>query len=368
VECRAGEARCEGNVPQGCAEGRWESGAECVRQTCVGGSCVGECGAGEVRCSGNMPQRCDDVGFWQDEGRCVATAPVCSGGGCVPPSSCVGLSENCGAMGAESCCVSGVVPGGTFNRGNDGAYPATVSEFRLDRYEVTVGRFRAFVGAYPGSKPVSGAGAHPRIGGGGWDAAWDGSLPVDQAALVSAVKCESTYQTWTDAAGVNEGLPMNCVSWYVAFAFCAWDGGRLPTEAEWNYAAAGGVEQRQYPWSVPAGSTVIDGSHAVYGCMEDGVSGCAFTDIATVGSRSPRGDGLWGQSDLGGSLWEWTLDWYAGYLSPCNDCANLTASSHRVLRGGGWLYAASSLLSSARVDGVPAGRNRVLGVRCARTP
>jgi formylglycine-generating enzyme required for sulfatase activity len=150
------------------------------------------------------------------------------------------------------------VPGGTFNRSNDAAYPATVSGFVLDRFEVTVGRFRRFVEAYPGSKPAAGAGRHPLIEGSGWDAGWDSNLPADAEALKRAVKCHSTYQTWTDEADEHERLPMNCLSWYLAFAFCAWDGGRLPTEAEWNYAAAGGDEQRAYTWSKPAHTTTIE--------------------------------------------------------------------------------------------------------------
>ncbi|WP_437708729.1 SUMF1/EgtB/PvdO family nonheme iron enzyme [Sorangium sp. So ce448] len=288
------------------------------------------------------------------------------------PPSCVGLAQTCGRDSDESCCATGeAVPTGKFNRSNDTAYPATVSGFLLDRFEVTVGRFRKFVEAYPGSKPGAGAGAHPKnIAGSGWDAAWDSSLPADAAALKAAVKCNSTYRTWTDVAAENEHLPMNCLSWYVAFAFCAWDGGRLPTEAEWNYAAAGGGGadgQREYPWSKPPSSTTIDSMYAGYECGPDG--SCAFSDIQAVGSKSPKGDGKWGQADLSGSLWEWVLDWYKDpYDSQCDDCANLASTSSRVLRGGSWGYGASYLLSSRRGYDVPSGRGGGVGVRCTRTP
>ncbi|WP_437586315.1 formylglycine-generating enzyme family protein [Sorangium sp. So ce1000] len=347
------------------------AGKRCVHQTCVDGKCTGECGPEDVRCSEeNRPQRCGERGSWEDADPCGAATPACDAGKCVP-RSCIGLAETCGPDSNESCCATGeAVPGGTFNRGNDAAYPATVSGFLLDRFEVTVGRFRKFVEAYPGSKPAAGAGAHPRIEGSGWNADWASKLPVDAAALKAAVKCEPEYQTWTDAAGVHEHLPMSCLSWYVAFAFCAWDGGRLATEAEWNYAAAGGGGadgQRVYPWSKPADSTAIDADHAVYGCGPD--ASCAPGDIQAVGSRSP-GDGRWGQADLAGNLREWVLDWHAApYPSgDCKDCANITMTSARVLRGGGWNDVASTLLSSGRNYDDPSARTIDVGARCARTP
>jgi formylglycine-generating enzyme required for sulfatase activity len=262
-----------------------------------------------------------------------------------------------------------LVPGGTFYRGYDGvdytdkSYPATVADFYLDKYMITVGRFRQFVNAGMGSQaspPASGAGAHPMIPGSGWSSAWNTNLPANTASL-KAVKCigNAYLVNWTDTAGSNERQPMNCIDWYEAFAFCAWDGGRLATDAEWNYAASGGSEQRYYPWSSPATSTTIDDSYAVY-------CGGSCSGTQNVGSKSPKGDGKWGQSDLAGNVWEWNLDWYASpYTNPCNNCADLTSASYRVVRGGYFDNGASYLRSASRNSDGPV--SVYVGARCART-
>jgi formylglycine-generating enzyme len=305
------------------------------------------------------------------------------GGGAGPPASCVGLPATCGPSGNAGCCESPLVAGGTYARGHDAAgdpnsgdtsNPATVSSFRLDKYEVTVGRFRAFVQAGLGtqtSPPAAGAGAHPRIGGSGWDPSWNPRLVTNTAALTAAVLCNPTYRTWTDAPGANETRPMNCVTWYEAMAFCAWDGGALPTEAEWNYAATGGDQQRASPWSSPPSSLTADGSHASYlngaNCLGDGLPGCALTDLVPVGTK-PAGDGRWGQSELVGNVSEWLLDWFGLYPTPCADCADLAVASERVVRGGSFGQAAfyMRMLSRSAVD--PASRSHGTGIRCARTP
>jgi formylglycine-generating enzyme required for sulfatase activity len=264
-------------------------------------------------------------------------------------------------------------------------YPATVNDFTLDRFEVTVGRFRQFVEDYPNDKPRKGDGAHPLIDDSGWDEAWDANLPKDQEGLMASVKCDANFRTWTDKpSDGGEALPINCVSWYVAFAFCAWDEGRLPTAAEWNYAAAGGNEQRKYPWVGDA----VDPSYAVYGCSADKASEppadgmqvdytlCTppGSDILPVGSRSPKGDGKWGQADLSGSMAEWTLDWFNVPSPTCGNCANLNDPlpdyPGRAAWGGDWNHAGDQLLSSYRT-GFAVGKDDptqfFLGVRCARS-
>ena len=289
--------------------------------------------------------------------------------GIVTASGCGELASTCGPSGDESCCLSLHVPGGAYNRSYDGVdyldagYPATVSDFYLDKYEVTVARFREFVKAGMGTQvnpPINGAGAHPKIDGSGWRTEWNVKLSANTEALTSSLKCFAQYQTWTDEAGKNELLPINCLDWYTAFAYCIWDGGRLPTEAEWNYAASGGSEHRYYPWSSPPDSTKIDDSYAVY---------CGNTcQMEKVGSRSPKGDAKWGQTDLGGNAWEWTLDWDAvKYPMPCHDCAVVDEGRYRAFRSGSNDDLAPTLRSATRHVYTP-DYHGVVGVRCARNP
>jgi len=298
--------------------------------------------------------------------------------------SCSGLAASCGPSGNDSCCKSLIVTGGTFLRGYDVAIdnsfsdqtsPATLSDFRLDKYEITVARFRAFVNSGEGTQlnpPAAGAGAHFKIANSGWDSSWNSSLNADSATFVSALKCDPTWQTWTDSSATNESLPINCITWFEAMAFCAWDGGFLPTDAEWNYAASGGPEQRAYPWSAPASSVQIDCSYANFRIVP--ASGTFCTDGMTgatnsVGHESSAGDGKWGQSDLAGNVWEWALDSYAPYSNPCDDCADVSAPSAttgRVLRGGSLRNDDLFLRSAVRNYSPPSARSSLVGARCAR--
>jgi formylglycine-generating enzyme required for sulfatase activity len=311
---------------------------------------------------------------------------------------------NCGACN-ESCCTSLEVTGGMYYRssylddsadgGMDYQAPATVSSFRLDRYLVTVGRFRQFVTAvFPpdggaGWLPAPGSGKHTYLNGGnglnvtsggyeqGWVATDDGNIAPTNSNLACDVPGPGgNFWTWTDTPDSNENLPINCVNWYEAYAFCVWDGGFLPSEAEWQYAAAGGSQQREYPW----GSTDpgMANQYAIYGgCYYPSGIGngpvpflcTGLANIAPVGSAT-LGEGLWGQFDLAGDVYEWNVDWYADYATPCADCANFLPppNLYRVLRGGSWWQDASQLSAEVRFFSDPTSRATDSGLRCARAP
>lgn len=288
--------------------------------------------------------------------------------------SCTGMTDPCyDGTAIVSCCDEKQIVGGDFPMGrsetgtdsyNGGPaeipeHVATVADFSLDTFEVTVGRFRKFVEEYDGSAPSEGAGNHPLIPSSGWKSMWNGNLPGSAAALSGSLKCHVDDQTWTDAPGTNESYPISCVSWYEAFAFCVWDGGRLPTEAELEYAAAGGDENRLFPW----GPEIPDATHANFSLSEHSSS-------LAVGSHA-AGKGRWGHYDLAGSLWEWSLDtydanWYS--LGECVNCANLSSNPDRALRGGCFLSPEASLRAAARWHAPPANHYGSYGFRCARTP
>ncbi len=265
----------------------------------------------------------------------------------------------------------------------DEADPATVSEFRMDKYLVTVGRFRQFVTAWNnGYYPANASGLHAHLNGGlglavapnveagqtyeqGWDAAdWNNVADIDPTTENLTLVCSPTHATWTSTPGSQETLPINCVDWYEAYAFCIWDGGFLPSEAEWEYVAAGGSLQLEYPWGSTDPGTA--NQYAIY----DFNYTANPTDIAPVGTAT-LGAGYWGQLDMGGEVWEWNLDWYAPtYVDPCTNCAYLTTASYRVIRGGYFGDAAGDLmpLPGSRYDDGPTAHSRLIGFRCARTP
>ncbi len=363
------------------------------------------CAPGTQRCApGNVVQTCSALCTWSiswpctlgcGEGGCIGGSMGLSNPSCVTSGSATDCDEN------ESCCGAEDVPGGEYYRtytsdadgGAEGeADPATVSGFGLDVYDVTVGRFRQYVTwvtGDAGAPPAAGAGKHVHLNGGsglavagmpgtyesGWDQGdWDTYIATGAAAVSTwstNLACDTAYDTWTDAPASHEALPINCVNWFEAYAFCIWDGGFLPSEAEWEYAAAGGAQQREYPWGGAQPTT--DNALAIYECnypqpTDAGCSGSA--NIAPVGTAE-MGQARWGQLDMAGDLFQWTLDWFAAPADPCQDCAAVTSTGQTVdrsTRGGSFGTPPMFLAASYRYKYPPTTRRNVIGFRCARTP
>jgi sulfatase modifying factor 1 len=333
-----------------------------------------------------------------------ASYPSCAAGG-------PGMT-NCGESEDESCCATEAVDtldGATYNRTFHPTFenPATVSSFRLDKYEVTVGRFRQFVAAWDGGDgflPQAQSGRHSYLndGGGlvnggdaarfeqGWNPAWDipnvRPLPENLSSCGDADASPSPYATWTNEAdGGAENRPINCANWYEAYAFCIWDQGFLPSEAEWEYAAVAGARERVFPF----GEKLSDASgyeYAIYDCLYPSPSayeapGCAdggVWNIAPVGS-APKGAGFFGQDDLGGNVSEWVFDnaplidagsgvANAPYQNPCTNCADLEDAACRGVRGGAFQNAYGFIEGATRFYGGAVGRSIHVGFRCARAP
>jgi formylglycine-generating enzyme required for sulfatase activity len=292
--------------------------------------------------------------------------------------SCMAMPTTCGPNGNESCCETITLTGGTFVRSYDGvdstdaSAPATLDySFTIDRFEVTTARFNNFIQHLP-ANPPQGAGNYRGVAMTGWNTAWDSNLPTTTAAYQTQVTSGACTTPFFNAG--NPNYPMNCVTWYEAFNFCIWDtmgSGRLPTEAEWNYLAAAGDQQRVYPWSSPATATTIDSTFAWYQCGGPGgtVGGgpCALPATAQPVGTDPKGDGFFHQADLAGSLAEATFDLFGPYPMPCTDCANTTTGSLRVYRGGSWGDTpgpGGPLHAAARAGFDPTTVSPTLGWRC----
>jgi formylglycine-generating enzyme required for sulfatase activity len=254
-----------------------------------------------------------------------------------------------------------LIPAGVFSMGSsDGdedeepVHRVTLSEYCIDKTEVTVAAYRACVQA-----------GHCRAGHA--TAQWGGQERSKQG---------SRFCNWG-----KDGLdqhPMNCVDWNQAAAYCAWTGGRLPTEAEWEFAARG-EDGRKYPWGDQGpDSTRVNACGGECVAMAQTQLGelwvetykgdDGWTATAPVGSF-PKGGSPLGVLDMAGNVWEWTDDSYGRYTSaPATDPhPTSTDASPRVCRGGGWgNFLSPRVLATQRQWQLPVTRVGDLGFRCVR--
>jgi sulfatase modifying factor 1 len=144
------------------------------------------------------------------------------------------------------------------------------------------------------------------------------------------------------------------VSYDHAIKWCAWAGGRLPTEAEWEYAARGGRTNLPYPW------------HGQIAHRKANYLGSRWVGTSPIGAYEPND---WGLLDVAGNVWEWVSDWYGKkyYESwPSKNPVGPTSGNERVLRGGSWFSSPLNLRLSGRLRGEPWGSDDDIGFRCVR--
>ena len=246
-----------------------------------------------------------------------------------------------------------LIPAGTFQMGSedeDASYDEQpvhtvhLDTFYMDKYEVTNAQFKAFVDANP---PWQKDKIDERFHNGYYLHHWKGNnYPPGKA-----------------------DHPVVDVSWYAAMAYAAWAGKRLPTEAEWEYAARGGLAGKKYP----RGDTITPA---------DANYGKHVGDTTPVGQYAANGYGLY---DMAGNVWEWCLDaydanFYAVYENIRNpisgavsiqelldNFASVQRSPCRVLRGGSWRASAQDARVTSRSKLEPPNTFKSKGFRCART-
>ena len=213
------------------------------------------------------------------------------------------------------------IPAGPFLMGTPDSYTAShssdehpqhsayLSAYSIGKYEVTRGEYRAFLTATGRAAPQY----------------W------------AETQTWTTGQTFTQ----TENHPVVSVKYYEAEAYCAWAGGRLPTEAEWEKAARWDGHPRVYPWG---DIYDVEKCNNYYDTNSAG-GGYQRYQTAPVGSY-PSGASPYGCQDMAGNVWEWVGDWYKSY--PGSSSPFDYTNSYRVLRGGSWFYNVNDYRAACR--------------------
>jgi len=236
------------------------------------------------------------------------------------------------------------VIGGSFQMGSESGssneqpvHPVILSDFQISKYEITNLQYCAFLNA----TGVNSAGSY------------NGTAYI----AISDSRCQINYSGGQFIPeNSKDNYPVIFVTWYGAKAFCEWAGGRLPTEAEWEYAASGGNQSNGYTYS---GSN----NAAEVGWYNSNSGGATHP----VGQKLSNELGLY---DMSGNVFEWSSDRYSeSYYSqsPSENPPGPTSGTDRVLRGGSFVYNDYLLRCASRTYGRPGGGNNyVTGFRCAR--
>ncbi len=289
------------------------------------------------------------------------------------------MDDHAGAATTESMVL---LPGGEFLMGTDDSigYPqdgegparsVVLRPFRIDATAVSNERFAAFVAA---TDYVTDAHRY------GWSFVFGGLLPDDFPETRGAAAAPWWRQVedadWRHPEGPQSNIdgreqhPVVHVTWSDALAYCTWAGTRLPTEAEWEYAARGGLVQRRYPWGdelTPDGEhrcNVWQGEFPRTNTVDDGHYG-----TAPVAAFQPNGFGLY---NMCGNAWEWCADWFSPRFhinGPRENPAGPPEGTHRVIRGGSFLCHKSYCYryrAAARSANTPNSSTGNTGFRCAR--
>ena len=183
----------------------------------------------------------------------------------------------------------------------------------------------------------------------------DGTCNVYNGSVWVLGKLPASFQ--------GDDQPLVCADWEEAGRFAAWAGGRLPTEAEWEYAARGAGKDRKYPW----GDAAATCARAI---IAEGGPGCGKRSTWPVCSKT-EGNTAQGLCDMAGNVWEWTRDWYHDSYkdAPADASAwESPAGSLRVLRGGSWIRYGKLVRSALRINDAPGARFDNIGFRPVRVP